>query len=309
MMKSIVVLGSINTDLILQCDHLPVPGETILSADLQNAGGGKGANQAVAMARLGADVAMVGMVGMDGYGDQHISAFKHEGMNTTYVYKLPKAPTGTAIILLDDQGQNSIVVSPGANMHLTQKEVTSANELFHAGAILVMQLEIPIRTVEFAAQLAKQRNMQIIFNPAPAQMLSDGLISMIDYLILNETEMEIISGQKMNNEGEAVQFAKKWIAQGVKGIILTLGAKGAWFVSVDEEFFMPPFHVEALDTTAAGDAFVGAFTKAIAEGLSHVEAMRFAAATAALAVTQLGAQPSLPTLKRVQTFLAQHPSG
>lgn len=305
MEKSIIVVGSINTDLILQCEHLPVPGETILSGDMQTAGGGKGANQAVAAARLEASTAMVGMVGMDAYGNQHIASFKRDGLNTKFVFRTPDAPSGTAIILLDKIGQNSIVVSPGANARLSEKEIAEASELFIPGNILVMQMEIPMETVIFSARLAKQRGMPVILNPAPAQSLPEALMGNIDYLIVNETEMEIISGCSMENEDEALLYTRKWIEKGIRGVVLTLGSKGAWFVSGEEEFFMPPYEVEAVDTTAAGDAFVGAFAKALSEDQNYRDAMQFAAATGALAVTKLGAQPSLPNLNEVAAFLAR----
>ena len=196
--NSILVVGSINTDLILQVKHLPAPGETILGEDIQTAGGGKGANQAMAAARLGGNVTLVGRIGDDAYGDFHLHSFQQESINVDAIDRTNDVPTGTAVILVDNRGQNCIVVSSGANARLSNTDVENASQQFIAGGILVLQLEIPIETVCFAAAKAKAAGMRVILNPAPAQQLSHSLLQNTDVLILNETEMEIICGQPID---------------------------------------------------------------------------------------------------------------
>lgn len=301
--KSILVVGSINTDLILQVKHLPVPGETILGGDIQIAGGGKGANQAMAAARLGGNVTLVGRIGEDAYGDFHLNAFHQESINTDAIVRCSNVPTGTAVILVDDHGQNCIVVSPGANSKLLNSDVENASQHFFASGILVLQLEIPIETVCFAAAKAKSVGMQVILNPAPAQQLPQSLLKNTDVLILNETEMEIISGQPIDEEGTLRKTINTLSESGVHAVILTLGSQGARYFSKETQFFQPAFHVQAVDTTAAGDAFVGAFAVALAEGKTPADAMQFAAAAGALTATKLGAQPSLPNRAEVNRFL------
>ena len=301
--KSILVVGSINTDLILRVEHLPVPGETILGGDIQTAGGGKGANQAMAAARLGGNVTLVGRIGEDAYGDFHLQAFQQESINTDAIVRCSDVPTGTAVILVDNQGQNCIVVSAGANARLRSTDVENAYQYFFAGGILVLQLEIPIETVNFAAAKAKAAGMQVILNPAPAQQLSHALLKNTDVLILNETEMEIISGQPIDAEDSLRKTIDSLLDSGVQVVILTLGSKGARYFSKQEQFFQPAFQVQTVDTTAAGDAFVGAFAVAVSEGKTPANAMQFAAAAGALAATKMGAQPSLPTRTEVKRFL------
>ena len=305
MKKSIIVVGSINTDLVMRVDHLPAPGETILSADIQTAGGGKGANQAVAAARLGGNVSLIGRVGNDVYADFHLQSFTHESINTEAVAHCSDVPTGTAIILVDKHGQNSIVVSPGANALVKNPDVENAKILFKPGNILILQMEIPLETVFFAAQQAKECGMQVILNPAPAQQLPAALLKNTDVLVLNETEMEIIGGRTMNDEGKLLNSIKSLLDDGVKMVILTLGAQGARFFSSHQQFYQPAFKVQTVDTTAAGDAFVGAFAVALSEDLSTTESVEFACAAGALAATQLGAQPSLPTLETINRFLVE----
>ncbi len=303
MNKPILVVGSINTDLILQVEHLPVPGETILGGDIQTAGGGKGANQAMAAARLGGNVTLVGRIGENAYGDFHLYAFQHESINTDAIVRCSDVATGTAVILVDNHGQNCIVVSSGANARLSNADVENASQQFIAGGILVLQLEIPIETVNFAAAKAKAAGMQVILNPAPAQQLSHALLRNTDVLILNETEMEIISGQPIDDEDTLRKTFDTLLKSGVQAVILTLGSKGAQYFSKETQFFQPAFQVQAVDTTAAGDAFVGAFAVALSEGKTPADAMQFAAAAGALAATKIGAQPSLPNRLEVKRFL------
>jgi len=305
MKKSIVVVGSINTDLIMQVDHLPAPGETILSEDIQTAGGGKGANQAVAAARLGGNVYLVGRVGNDVHADFHLQTFFHENINTQAINHCSAVPTGTAVILVDSHGQNSIVVSPGANAQVKISDVKNAKTFFKPDSILVLQLEIPLETVIFAVQQAKECKMQVILNPAPAQQLPTNILNNVDILILNETEMEIISGRILNDEYALLNSINYFLDEGVKTVILTLGAQGARYFSRQQQFFQPAFNVQAVDTTAAGDAFVGAFAIALSEDFSPTKSMQFASAAGALAATQLGAQPSLPTKAALNRFLEE----
>jgi ribokinase len=303
--KPILVVGSINTDLILRVEHLPVPGETILGGDFQTAGGGKGANQALAAARLGGDVTLVGRIGEDAYGDFHLHGFQQESITTDAISRCNDVPTGTAVILVDDHGQNCIVVSSGANARLLSTDVEHASHHFFAGGILILQLEIPIETVCFAATKAKAAGMQVILNPAPAQKLSHSLLQNTDVLILNETEMEIISGQPIIDEDTLRKTIDTLLESGVQAVILTLGSKGARYFSKQTQFFQPAFQVQAVDTTAAGDAFVGAFAVALSEGKTPTDAMQFAAAAGAFAATKMGAQPSLPKRTELKRFLEE----
>jgi len=292
--NSILVVGSINTDLILQVEHLPAPGETILGGDIQTAGGGKGANQAMAAARLGGNVTLVGRIGDDAYGDFHLHSFQLESINVDAINRTNDVPTGTAVILVDNRGQNCIVVSSGANARLSNTDVENASQQFIAGGILVLQLEIPIETVCFAAAKAKAAGKRVILNPAPAQQLSNTLLQNTDVLILNETEMEIICGQPIDEEDTLRKTIDTILKSGVKVVILTLGSKGARYFSKETQFFQQAFQVQAVDTTAAGDAFIGAFAVALSEGKTPADAMQFAAAAGALTATKMGAQPSLP---------------
>ncbi|MEW5871339.1 MAG: ribokinase [Chloroflexota bacterium] len=304
-MSKIVVAGSLNMDLIIRADHLPRTGETIIGSDLKTAAGGKGANQAVAAARLGGQVSMVGRVGKDNFGDLQVKGLQADGIDTRHISLDPTAPTGVAMILLDAGAQNMIVVSPGANHRLAPLLVEAAGEAIAAADILVLQLEIPLETVIQAANLARAHGVKVLLNPAPARPLPDALLACIDFLILNETEAEILTGINIKTQQAREAAAKKLLELGVETIVITLGEHGALAITNKHMFSTPAFPVQAVDTTAAGDAFVGAFAVAISSGHSLEQSVRFACAAGALTTTGLGAQPSLPQLTTLKTFLGE----
>ncbi|HWQ46004.1 MAG TPA: ribokinase [Longilinea sp.] len=302
-MANIVVLGSLNMDLIVRMDHLPAPGETVLGGDLVTALGGKGANQAVAAARLGGQVSMVGRVGMDAYGHAQRSALEAAGIDTQWLLTDPGALTGVAFILLDKNGQNSIVVSPGANQRMLANDVAAIKPALEHADCLVMQLETPLETVTAAAALAAQMGVKVILNPAPAQGLPKDLLCHVDTLILNETEAALLTGMPVEGDAAAHAAGKQLLSKGPRCVALTLGGRGAYWITAQHSGFVQAYTVEVVDTTAAGDAFVGAMAVALAEEWEQDLATHFACAAGAIAVTRLGAQPSLPTLAEVKSLM------
>jgi len=302
-MGKIVVLGSLNMDLIIRMARLPAAGETMLGGDLVTALGGKGANQAVAAARLGGDVAMIGRVGADAYGQAQQVALHKEGIDTQWLLSDPSAPTGVAFILLEETGQNSIVVSPGANHRLAPDDVRATQNALESASCLVMQLETPLATVAEAASQAVQKGVRVILNPAPAQPLPASLLASVYALILNETEASQLTGLSVDRDAEIRQAGRRLLEQGLHYVVLTLGGRGAFWMTPQRSGFTPAFEVQVVDTTGAGDAFVGAFAVALAEGMGEDEAARFACSAGALATTRLGAQPSLPTRAEVTALL------
>jgi len=303
MNNKIVVVGSSNTDMIAKLPRLPKPGETIGEGAFSTAAGGKGANQAVAAARAGAEVGLVARVGDDSFGEQAIAGFVADGINVQHVTRDPSAPSGVALIFVDDKGENSIAVAPGANAGLTPEDVDEAEELIGAANVVVMQLETPLDTVERAAALACKHGARVILNPAPAQPLSDEILANVSILTPNESEAELLTGVPVEDDAGAEEAARALVARGVKTVILTLGSRGAFVFESDSGELVPGFKVDAVDTTAAGDVFNGTLAVGLAEGMPFTGAVRFAAAAAALSVTRLGAQPSAPTRSEIDTFL------
>jgi len=303
--NKIVVVGSSNTDMIAKLPRLPKPGETIGEGAFSTAAGGKGANQAVAAARAGAEVGLVARVGDDSFGEQAIAGFVGDGINVQHVTRDPSAPSGVALIFVDDKGENSIAVAPGANAGLTPKDVEEAEGLVSAAEVVVMQLETPLDTVERAAALACEHDARVILNPAPAQPLSDAILGNVSILTPNESEAELLTGVPVEDEAGAEKAARALVARGVETVILTLGSRGAFVFESGSGQMVPGFKVEAVDTTAAGDVFNGTLAVGLAEGMSLVEAARFANAAAALSVTRLGAQPSAPTRSEIESFLTK----
>jgi ribokinase len=297
----IVVVGSSNTDMIVQTDRLPLPGETVLGGDLTIAPGGKGANQAVAAARLGANVTFIARVGQDMFGREAINNFQREGLNIRYLIQDPQAPSGVALIVVGPGGQNLIAVAPGANRRLTPADVEAAKSAFTQARVVLLQLEIPIETVLAAAQAGRAAGAMVILNPAPAPSypLPPELLATVDIVTPNETEAATLTGQ--NTPEKAAQILLQW---GVRVAIVTLGAEGALVATGPDRIQrIPGFQVEAVDATAAGDAFNGGLAVALARGEPLERAVRYAHAVAALSVTRLGAQPSLPTADEVASFL------
>jgi ribokinase len=302
-MPSIVVIGSSNTDMIIQLDHIPRPGETILGGEFTTAAGGKGANQAVGATRAGGQVTFVARVGPDMFGDQAIAGFQRDGIATEFVFRDKMAPSGVALIFVAKDGENSIAVAGGANGRLSPADVRKAKPVIVKASALVMQLETPLETVQAAAGLAAKAGVRVILNPAPAQRLPDSLLRQVSILTPNETEAELLTGVKVTDDATAGQAADKLIAKGVQTVILTLGAKGALVATKESKQRVPGFKVKAVDTTAAGDIFNGALAVALSEGQPLLDAVRFACAAAAISVTRLGAQPSAPKRKEIEKLL------
>lgn len=304
MTARVAVAGSLNMDLVVRAPHIPQPGETIIGSDFRNVPGGKGANQAVAAARLGADVSMVGRVGHDTFAEPLLENLAADGVDHTYVTRDPEAATGVALIVVDDAGENSIVVASGANARFSPADVDAAEEALVAADVLLLQLESPLETVRRAAELARAHGVKVLLNPAPAQDLSDELLSLVDALIPNETEAALLTGRSVRSEKDARVAAEALLDSGVETVIVTLGERGAVVAQDGAVTLVPAFHVEAVDTTAAGDAFVGGFAVALAEGSALDEAVRWGNAAGALAATKMGAQPSLPTREALERLLA-----
>ena len=300
-MKNICVIGSLNMDLVVNVDTMPKPGQTLLGGNFKEVPGGKGANQAVAMARLEGNVSMIGKVGKDGFGKTLIKALNNDNVNTNHVH-IANCSTGVAFITVDKNAQNAIVVAPGANFQLTKDDIDKNIDCIKNSDIVVIQLETPLKTVKYALQVAKGLNKYTILNPAPAVKLDDEIIGHVDLLTPNETELEIISEIKIENEDDINKAAKKMIEKGVKELIVTLGSKGSLYINEEKSFFKPAYTVEAVDTTAAGDSFTGALAVSLSNNKTMEEAMDFASKVGALSVMKEGAQSSLPTLKDVENF-------
>ena len=303
-MPDILVIGSLNADLVVRVPRFPQPGETISGDDLQTFPGGKGANQAVAAARLGSSVSMLGRVGNDNFGDSLLDNLQLNNVDTKLIQR-DNASTGTAIIAVDPNGQNSIVLSAGANGKVSHTDVRSAS--FSDFNLLLLQLEIPIETVLSGAQRARESGLRVLLNPAPARTLPDELISLPDFLVPNETELGLLTNQPVNDIPSAEKAAHDLLARGAQTVIVTLGANGALLVTKENTKHIPPFKVNVVDTTAAGDAFIGGFAYALLQGRSLKESVRYGCACGALATIKFGAQPSLPTKEEVEKFISEAP--
>ncbi|MBN2506702.1 MAG: ribokinase [Verrucomicrobia bacterium] len=301
--RPILVIGSSNTDMIVQLPRLPGPGETLLGGRFTTAPGGKGANQAVAAARAGGQVVFVARVGRDVMGDQAVAGFARDRLRIEHIRRDPAAPSGVALIFVARDGQNSIAVAPGANAALSPADVRRARGAFVRAGACVLQLEIPLATVQAAAALAAAHRVPVILNPAPARPLPNDLLTRISILTPNETEAERLTGVRVTSETTARQAARVLRRRGVGTVIVTLGARGALVCGPLGEHRVPAFKVKAVDTTAAGDVFNGALACALAEGRDLLAAVRFANAAAALSVTRLGAQPSAPKRRDIDAFL------
>ncbi len=301
----IIVVGSSNTDMIIQLDHIPRPGETILGGEFHTAAGGKGANQAVAAARAGGQVVFVARVGQDMFGEQAIAGFQQDGIDVSYVQRDPTAPSGVALIFVAKDGENSIAVASGANGSLSPNDIADARPAFDGASALVMQLETPLPTVQQAARFAADAGIPVILNPAPAQPLPDDLLSKVSILTPNETEAELLTGIPVSDEDAAVKAGEKLLGRGVKTVILTLGARGAMVVNADHRELVPSLSVTAVDTVAAGDVFNGALAVALGEGQPLLNAVKFANVAAAISVTRLGAQPSAPNRDEIDRLCSR----
>ncbi len=298
----IVVVGSSNTDMVVKADRIPVPGETVTGGTFVLAPGGKGANQAVAAARLGAKVILVARVGSDMFGNEALIHYKKEAIDTSYIQKDPEAATGVALIMVDKKGENLISVASGANHRLTPSDALNAQKAIEQADIVIVQLETPLDTIEATATLAQKAGVPLLLDPAPAppEPLPEKLMAKIAWIKPNETEACQLTGIKVVDQKTAQEAADRLLAKGVGGVIITLGTQGALLVEkAGEGILIPSQKVEAVDSTAAGDSFSGAFAFALASGYLPENAARFAGCAAALSVTKLGAQPSLPFYREV----------
>lgn len=292
-MKKIIVVGSANTDMVVKTDQHPKPGETKMGGEFFMNAGGKGANQAVAAARLGGNVAFVAKVGNDIFGKQTLDGLTNENIDTSHVFIDDIAPSGTALIIVNAVGENSIVVAPGANAKLNTEDVKAIATLKDT-AFILMQLEIPIETISAVIEAAKINGTHVILNPAPAQQLSDAILDGLFLLIPNESEASYLTGIQVTDLASASKAADAILEKGVSHVIITLGKQGAYFKSSMRELLIPAPSVIAADTTAAGDTFCGALTVALTEEKDWEDAIRFAITAASISVTRMGAQASVP---------------
>lgn len=305
-MNQLVVLGSVNADHVLQVPSFPRPGETLHGRNYQVIPGGKGANQAVAAARLNADTGFIACVGDDAFGINIRESFKLDGINISGVKMQPNCPTGIAMIQVSDSGENSICISAEANAKLTAQVIESDLANIGAASYLLMQLETPIDGIIKAAQFAKENRTNVILNPAPARELPDTLLACVDVITPNETEAQVLTGITVDDDQSAQLAANELHKKGIEIVLITLGAKGVWLSQNGRGVLIPGFKVDATDTTAAGDTFNGALVTGLLEDMHLESAIKFAHAAAAISVTRFGAQTSIPTRKEVDAFLAQH---
>ena len=298
-LKKILVVGSSNTDMVIKTNNFPAPGETILGGRFLMNAGGKGANQAVAAARLGGVVTFVGKIGDDIFGKQAVQQLEDEGINVDFVAVDPENPSGVAMITVDRYAENSIVVAPGSNGTLSPADFDKALTELAGSELVLMQLEIPIPTVEYIARKAAQQRKKVILNPAPAAALSDELLQNLSIITPNETEAELLTGIKVTDEASALKAASQLHAKGVQSVIITMGAAGAFLFENGQLQLIKAPKVEAIDTTAAGDTFNGALAVALAEGKTLTESIAFANKAASISVTRIGAQSSVPFRKEI----------
>lgn len=302
-MPKVTVIGSANVDLTIQVDRLPHPGETVSDGRFYTSFGGKGANQAVAAVRAGAQVRFLAKVGRDLNAERILRRLKAQGIHTDFILRDEEDHSGVALIMVDRHGRNAIAVAPGSNRKLTPEEIRGFEPLKGWGDVLLIQLEVPLDAAEEALTLAQMWRLRTILNPAPARLLDGRLLARVDILTPNERELEQLSGMKVKGETTAVEACRKLLEQGVGEVIVTLGEHGALHVTRKGQKPFPGCRVEAVDTTAAGDAFNGALACALAEGQTMEDAIRFANAAGALAATKRGAQDSLPHRDEIESLL------
>ena len=298
-LKKILVVGSSNTDMVIKTNNFPAPGETILGGRFLMNAGGKGANQAVAAARLGGMVTFVGKTGDDIFGKQAIQQLEDEGINIDFVAVDHENPSGVAMITVDRKGENSIVVAPGSNGTLSPDDFDTAMSEFVDSEFVLMQLEIPIPTVEHIARIAAKKQKKVILNPAPAAVLSDELLRNLYLITPNETEAELLTGIKVTDQNSALKAALALNNKGVEIVVITMGSVGAFLLKDGKSEIIGAPKVEAVDTTAAGDTFNGALAVALSEGKSIQESIAFANKAASISVTRIGAQSSVPYRKEI----------
>jgi ribokinase len=304
----VLVVGSANMDLVVDVDRFPVPGETVFGRTFAMHPGGKGANQAVAAARLGADVCFIGKMGNDVFAERLRESMSSQGVRLEHLLIDPELPTGTALITVDSSAQNEIIVVSGSNMALTPGDMDDHEDAFAAARVVLFQLEIPVDTIVRAAQIARSHGAMVILNPAPAAHLPAELFGLIDYITPNETEASALTGIPVADVPSAEAAGRALVKKGVRNALLTLGEKGSLLVSRETVRHFPAFMVDAVDTTAAGDAFNGSFAHFLTLGYSPADAIRNANAVAALAVQKAGAQHSMPSAAELASFLEEDAS-
>jgi ribokinase len=295
----IVVVGSSNTDMVVKTNRFPQAGETILGGEFFIFPGGKGANQAVAAARLGSKVAFISKTGNDIFGKQAVEGYKRESIDTRFIFTDEQLSSGTALITVNNEGQNTIVVAPGANYSLNIDDIDKAGTVIDEADIILVQLEIPLQVVEHVIALAAEKNKKVILNPAPAQLLADKIYSQLYAVTPNETEAEILTGVKVTDRRSAAKAVKQFIEKGMKNIIITMGPAGAYLYTNEFEGIVEAPEVKAVDTTAAGDVFNGALAVALEKGMQWKDAALFACSAASVSVTKMGAQASAPFLQEL----------
>jgi ribokinase len=303
--SKVLVVGSTNTDLTVRVPRLPAPGETALGRDFRITAGGKGANQAVAAARAGASVVFVTALGTDDFGQRALENLVREGIDVSLVRRVPETPSGVALIVVDDHGENSIAVAAGANGELRPDDVEPLAQMVNPGDVLLLQLEIPLATVEAAADVTVQRGGMVILNPAPARALPDSLLALTSIITPNQLEAEQLTGETDVEPNVLPRASASFQRRGVRDVIITMGAKGVYISENGWGARERGYRVEAVDTTAAGDVFNGALAASLVERQSLTDAVRFANAAAALSVTKPGAQSSAPLRSEIEAFLRE----
>lgn len=301
-MKKIVVVGSINMDLVTFCERAPRGGETLFGEKFMQIPGGKGANQGVALGKLGSDVTFLGKVGTEGMGDILLASMKNSGVKTEYIEKITNETTGIAKIIVEKNGENRILVVSGANGKVDKEYIDKHIDVIKNADIIVTQLEIPKETVKYILQKSKEFGKETILNPAPGAKLDDEIIKNTDYIIPNETELELLTGIKTDTKDGIELAGEKLLEKGVQGLIVTLGSQGCVLIRKEEKKYYKAYKVKAVDTTAAGDSFIGGFVNGLSQGLSFDESIDRGMKTAAISVTRIGAQTSIPTQDEVNDF-------
>ena len=301
----VVVVGSFMMDLVVKAERRPRKGETLIGDEFGMFIGGKGTNQAIAAARLGAQVDMIGRLGTDLFGDMFMSALNEEGINTQFIVRDREVGTGVGTPVIDAQGDNSIIIIPRANMRLTVEDVKKAGNVIGVANVLLLQLEVPVESSQRAAEIARDGGATVILNPAPARELPDSFLKYIDFIAPNEPETEMLTGVPVPDQAGAEQAAKILLDKGMSAVVLTLGERGALLLTPEMTKAVPAYEVDVVDTTAAGDAFCGALATNLARGAELEQAVAYANAAGAMAVTIMGAEPSMPTKRQLEHFLRE----
>lgn len=300
-MNKIIVIGSSNTDMVVRSERLPRPGESVIGGGFMMAGGGKGANQAVAVARMGHRVIFTAALGRDMFGDAAVSSYQRFGIDTSYIVR-KDAPSGVALIMVDSAGQNSISVALGANNSLSTEDIRGVLEQVEKDDIVLLQLEVPMSTVDAAVDIAAAKGARVVLNPAPAAVVSEQTLSKLYLITPNQTEAQTLTGIEVKDEATASLAAQVLCSRGVGRVVITMGSLGAYLYEEGRGEIIEARKVAAVDTTAAGDVYNGALCAALAEGKSLREALAFATKASAISVTRVGAQPSVPTREEVDNF-------